>query len=93
MICRYELNSNKVIAKYSSDLFSESANGVFVYFNASSKNTPYTADLTESTEGIALITGNYDTFFSIFAIAKSAPNPIFIYSKAGETIYGWKNVT
>lgn len=88
-----ELNSNKVIAKFSSDLFSESANGVFVYFNATSQNTPYTAGLTESTEGIALITGNYDSFFSILAIAKSAPNPIFVYSKAGETIYGWKNVT
>lgn len=85
-----KLNSDFACAKYASDIFVKT-NGLFVYYNANTKNSPYKAGTTPAAEGLCLITGDPDTYFSAFSFDKGGEH-ICIYNKTPGGVTNWKRL-
>ena len=84
------VNSDFACAKYASDIFVKT-NGLFVYYNANTKNSPYKAGTTPAAEGLCLITGDPDTYFSAFSFDKGGEH-ICIYNKTPGGVTNWKRL-
>ena len=82
--------SDFACAKYASDIFVKT-NGLFVYYNANTKNSPYKAGTTPAAEGLCLITGDPDTYFSAFSFDKGGEH-ICIYNKTPGGVTNWKRL-
>lgn len=84
------LYSNFACAKYASDIFVKT-NGLFVYYNANTKNSPYKAGTTQAAEGLCLVTGDPDAYFSAFSFDKGGEH-ICVYSKTPAGTTNWKQL-
>ena len=90
------IQSNKIrcsdfaCAKYASDIFVKT-NGLFVYYDANTKNSPYKAGATQASEGLCLITGDPDTYFSAFSFDKGG-DCICIYVKSPGGVTNWRRL-
>ena len=85
-----DANSDFACAKYASDIFVKT-NGLFVYYNANTKNSPYKAGTTPAAEGLCLITGDPDTYFSAFSFDKGGEH-ICVYNKTPSGVTNWKRL-
>lgn len=85
-----KLNSDFACAKYTSDIFVKT-NGLFVYYDANTKNSPYKAGTTPAAEGLCLITGDPDTYFSAFSFDKGGEH-ICVYDKTPSGVTNWKRL-
>lgn len=85
-----KLNSDFACAKYASDIFVKT-NGLFVYYDANTKNSPYKAGTTPAAEGLCLITGDPDTYFSAFSFDKGGEH-ICVYDKTPSGVANWKRL-
>lgn len=83
-------NSDFACAKYASDIFVKT-NGLFVYYNANTKNSPYKAGTTLAAEGLCLITGDPDAYFSAFSFDKGSEH-ICVYYKTPSGVTNWKRL-
>lgn len=91
LLAKYNaLNSNFACAKYASDIFVKT-NGLFVYYDANTKNSPYKAGTTPAAEGLCLITGDPDTYFSAFSFDKGGEH-ICVYNKTPSGATNWKRL-
>ena len=60
-----------------------------VYYSDTTKNTPYSAGVSQATQGIVIVTGDPKTYMTAIAIPKGDTR-IFIYAKAGNYETPWK---
>ena len=84
------LNSDFACAKYASDIFVRT-NGLFVYYDTNTKNSPYKSGATPAAEGLCLVTGDPDAYFSVFSFDKGGEH-ICVYSKTPAGTTNWKQL-
>ena len=66
-------------------------NGLFVYYDANTKNSPYKTGTTQASEGLCLITGDPDTYFSALSFDKGG-DCIYVYAKTPSGVTNWKRL-
>lgn len=77
-------------AKYVEDLFGIFDIPTFVQWDKNTKNTPYTAELTQCTEGFAIVHGNKMVDHSVSAWVKGgSKNDCFTHTFSEEVDNGW----
>ena len=85
-----DANSDLACAKYASDIFVRT-NGLFVYYDTNTKNSPYKSGATPAAEGLCLVTGDPDAYFSVFSFDKGGEH-ICVYSKTPAGTTNWKQL-
>lgn len=84
------LYSDFACAKYASDIFVRT-NGLFVYYDTNTKNSPYKSGATPAAEGLCLVTGDPDAYFSAFSFDKGGEH-ICVYTKTPAGTTNWKQL-
>ncbi|KEZ91082.1 hypothetical protein [Lacrimispora celerecrescens] len=86
-----KLNSDIGNGRYTSDLMVPQPFGAVLAWNGNTYNTPYKAGLTLSSEGIALVTGDY-SFWQVVLAVPRGDTRIFLHSTNAGIPTGWKSV-
>jgi len=77
-------------ARYVTDLMTDFTEATFVQWNEETENTPYKSDLTDCTEGFALVYGVYAENHTIIAWTKGGEDyAYYMHSVNNGTVKGW----
>lgn len=86
-----QLNSNLGNAQYVADIF-KATNGQLVRYTQATANTPYTAGVTQGTEGLCLIIGDPSRYFSAYAFENGSPI-VYAYSHTPSETTAWRKIS
>ena len=86
-----QLNADLGNGRYTSDLMVPQPSGAVLAWNGNTHNTPFKAGLTLSSEGIALVTGDY-SFWQVVLAVPRGETKIYLHSTNAGIPTGWKSV-
>ena len=87
-----EINNLIGQAEYSNDLLNTQNGAGIVYYDSNTKNTPNKAGITQSSEGIGLISGAYN-FWQVAVAIPRGSTAIYITATNNGASTGWHKIS
>lgn len=84
------VNSNLGNGRYSNDLMETQSKTALLYWDPNTLNTPYKHGMTLYAEGLAIVTGAYDSYQTVFAIPRGSMT-IYTHTTNNGVPSGWRN--
>ena len=78
-------------AQYVADIF-KATNGQLARYTQATANTPYTAGITQGTEGLCLIIGDPSKYFSAYAF-ENGSSIVYAYSHTPSEEIAWRKIS
>lgn len=84
------VSNNLGNGRYSNNLMEAQPKSVLLYWDPNTLNTPYKHGMTGYAEGLAIVTGAYDSYQTVFAIPRGSMT-MYIHTTNNGVASGWRN--